>query len=265
MNIGKLPLSQLHTLVHADYIQQVCSPLKKLGINYFSLARIYKDKQIIRLANYNSWTTHMHVTDWYYSIDATKFYASDHVELNNFCGDTELNLAKNHGFEKGFMINVEYPDYIDRYFCCFELGKAHMQSQVLENLSLIYQFIAYFNEHTYSLISEIKRTQPVYVNAKSQIASVSDPAIEMFLKEVKLNKITLEINNQKIKLSRQQLRLLLLWQSGLTAKQIAKEMQLTYRTVQFYTQQLRTKFQVIGIAEPTALKLSSLLKILHKM
>lgn len=265
MYIEDLCLSKLHTLVHSSHIQKVCAPLLKLGINYFSMLRIYDDKRVIRLANQNAWTEYTHQENLYSRTNQLPLYPSHYVGVNQVVDENVLNIIKDYGSEQGFMINFRYEDYVDRYYFCFTLGQGFMQSIVLERLEVLYQFLAYFHEQTNPLILDIKKNQPVYVSDLSLPAHDDEvkmnALIDSFLDEVSLKHFSLNIKGQAITLSAQKIHLVQLWQRGLTAKRIAQETQLSYRTVQFYLQQLREDLKSVGIDDLFTLKLPPYLNI----
>lgn len=257
MYIEDLCLSKLHTLVHSSHVQKVCAPLLKLGINYFSMLRIYDDKKVIRLANQNAWTEYTHQENLYSRTNQLPLYPSHYVGVNQVVDENVLNIIKDYGSEQGFMINFRYEDYVDRYYFCFTLGQGFMQSMVLERLEVLYQFLAYFHEQTQTLILDIQKNQPVYVSdfPVADEGKNINALINSFLDEVSLKHLTLNIKGQAIKLTSQKIQLIQLWQQGLTAKKIAKETQLSYRTVQFYLQQLKEDVQAVGVDDLFDLKL----------
>jgi len=52
-------------LTSVNQIDQICAPLKILGINYFSFVRSFKDGSHIRLSNNAQWTEHYYARGFY--------------------------------------------------------------------------------------------------------------------------------------------------------------------------------------------------------
>lgn len=238
-------ISDKHLFLTASYeMKQLINPLKKYGINYFTYNKNYIDGSRIRL------TTHA---------DHLKaFLKNQYYRTGNIDGYPQLYLSqaalfstlKNQSLAAWLRndFNVDHGIYIIRksknYSEFFSFATHCNNHQIinfyLNNLDFLQNFCSYFKEQGKLLIAKAEKNKLIhnYNNNSIQTCQTAD-----------LNKISLATIAEKKIITPRQLDVIALLLKGYRAKEIAKKLHLSHRTVEEHMAFLKKRFNARNIVD----------------
>lgn len=247
-------------LVHANDIADICRPLHHLNITYFCHVRIDNNEKFSAIANNPQFAEH-YLKNKYYNAD---IHMDKDNSLGNMilwdaipkCGETEeLDVvAAAYNVRHTFTLIENNVDSRDYYHFSTHLDDWSINQIYLSNLDLLKKFIHYFKvtmRHSRQLSNAYQWQYGIDDDASG--FSIQDNYITEsanvrgeFLHSLSSNKpheneIVLLRNNSEelLTLAPQQSKCLLLLAKGLSCKEIALQLNLSYRTVEFYLRNLR--------------------------
>ena len=233
-------------LTSSILVKEICKPLEKIGINYFSFVRSFADGSHIRLSNNPAWTKH------YYD---RKFY---NVILKQV-PDNEGNLlwanidkyplfyeaSEYFDVDNGTVVILKIDDVTERYFFGSNRENRKVNDIYLYKFHLLQKFILYFKESAFPLIREAEKTKIIVPKDHNPINNAEDEnSINDFLNEIKVNKIYVRIKGQDFYVSRSEAKILSLMKFGYTAKEISYRTSLKQKTIEVYCDKLKSKFSL---------------------
>ena len=120
---------------------------------------------------------------------------------------------------------------------------------LLNEYYLIENFMAFFKDKGGDLIAvEDRRRLCPYRDGSALIlpktGELNNKTAQLFMDETRPAKFKLHIENRQVSLSRREMQCLTRFSRGASAKQIADDLGLTYRTVQFYLSLAKDKVGV---------------------
>jgi DNA-binding CsgD family transcriptional regulator len=233
-------------------IEFICAPLKKLGICGFIYMRHFPDGTFIDLSNQIDWTLFF-ISKYYAGA-----YVEDDIQDHMFLSDkislwvcNEHNKVwhdgiKHFGFGNGITITVKNKSY-DELFCFYaNKNNQSINEFYISNLDVLKKFCGYFREKTSGLIEEgykSKLITPVaYKNFNKNSVEVMRTNVQSFLNEIDseyAKQYSLAIN---AKLSCREISCIESMSQGLSAKETAKKLCISPRTVQTHIENARLKF-----------------------
>ena len=193
---------------------------------YMHYARIYHDSKATILVSDAKWH------DYYMS---HKFYLSaDNVTKENTClvkalpgHQQEAQDIIQFGLDNKFEITMEYKDYYETIGLAGKAGDESIINFYFNQLGIIKENILLFKEKATPLICEADKSENILQLALNQ-PEVNTPKINLFKKN-------------SFKLSKQEINCIRLLAYGRTAKQIAKQLRISHRTVEAYLENARNK------------------------
>jgi len=249
----------------AEDFSTICKPLKWLGITYF--AHVYiNDKQQYSATSNNPKYAELYVSNRYYDTD---IHTLNNDILGNYVLWDALALSEkainrrreasqvgvNHTFtiiEKGKYGNDFY------HFGCDDPNDFSINQVYLANLDLLKTFIEYYKD----TMKQSKELSGAYhykfdidINSEGFQLKNESELLKLFNNRIMfLHEISKQQSSKKILLNKneiyestpitpQQLNCLSLLASGKSAKEIAKILNLSPRTVDHYLQHLRTRLK----------------------
>lgn len=245
----------------ADAIADICRPLEKLNITYFSHVHINRNREFFALANNPLFGEH-YLKNKYYNADIHLANVSD---LGKYiiwdalpkCGETEKmdreSLA--FGIRHTFTIVDQNEKGSHFYHYATDLKGEGINQVYLSNLDLLKKFIIYFNEkvHKSKLLSVAYHDKfsldlkPIgfSMHENNELEDLKEKRIH-FNEQLNMNSMDLPkqviLNNDTLNplyLAPQQMRCLILLLSGKSSKEIGLKLGLSHRSVEHYIQNIR--------------------------
>lgn len=238
-------------LAMAKDIDDICKPLRQFGIHLCSYRKTFKDGSRINLSNNANW-----LEDYF----RLGLYKSSLFEADVECYSSgfsvwpqESNLPVFvHGrtyykSDNGITLILKDKDYCEYFIFGASPHNKYMMDFYINNLELIRNFIEYFHEQSHDLMKEATNnliTLHPTVKNPSQIQQVDKRIDSLTIKQLFPKKIHTNTNKPIVSLvefsprERSCINYLL---KGKTAKEIARHLSLSYRTIEYYLANIRDK------------------------
>ncbi len=230
-------------------VTEICQPLLQFTpISFFNLVRVYDNHARLSFSNNQDWLEHYYKQQYH---NESMFSNSPFCLENKFMTHTS------------FPDNIVIRDAIDNFDICygfvlidrqakhtdfFHFATSHKNSSVmnfyLNSIDMLEHFTFYFRDKAANLIKKCKPNVPVdTVSMFSEAKDLTDLTCERhkYLAATKLSKLQITLNNKVINLTRREIQTLWHYLQGKTAKEIAKAIYLSPRTVEYYLVRIKKK------------------------
>lgn len=247
------------SIIHAQEISSICSPLSKLNISYFAHARINNEKKFSALSCNPEFTEH-YLNKQYYTadihmVDEKKFgdfFVWDGIEFSGKSAQM-CQEAGEFGIHNPFTIIQRNKESLDYYHFANDSHNKQINQIYLANFDLLKLFISHFNE-SISHSRFLKNAHELTIDIDSiPQKTFEDSSIfydrEEFLKVLGIDKKDHVVKVGDISLSKRQAEILKLVHKGKTFKEIARILNLSPRTVGHYFETIKMKFNVYTRSE----------------
>ncbi len=228
----------------AQDVRQICEPLfSKLGITYMDYARFYrKDHSVLIICSDPAYVDFFLNHKIYKGGPVGKINEGFHL-WNEYIDKNFLGVVKNtFQHSHGLTVLKSFKDY-DEIVNFAALGyNERIYDFYLNHQEMINKFIRYFQEQATDIIELSKKHRFDFSNQvrESNISGESDyKELEKQL-FTKYNYVYLSDDNF-IKLSKREAECLIYLKQGFRSKEIAKILEISYRTVEAYCDTLRQK------------------------
>ena len=229
----------------SNEINNIIQPLAKyFDLDSFVFQKIYADGSEIRLTNQPQWAQHFYVNKLYQSsifeANAEDFKQQFTVWAHIPEHSPVLNEARKFGIDYGVTLANAATDGMEFYFLGTTSGKAGIMKKYLANLDLLEKFTLYFKQTASSLIDQAYRER-LLINKEIVLEHKQNP----------IDKDDFLLQLMQITMTSRELDCAKLLARGFTAKMIALQLNLSYRTVEEYINRLKEKSGQYSKAELT--------------
>lgn len=273
-------ISKHTALISTQDIIDICRPLNKFDISYFSHVHVDENGKFSGLSNNPLFSEH-YLRNRYYNADINmaeknmlgQFVLWDALDRN---GATEKmdKEAEEFGVKHTFTIIENNSKGSDFYHFSTHLNSSMINQVYLANLDLLKLFILYFKENMrqskplssiYNIkFSLDKNSEGFYIKSTSDISNNlfkrSEFIYDLSLKNsLSLSQVSAEANNINIdelksklfamNFSKRELECILLTMRGKSAKQVAYDLGISSRTVEEYLNNVKVKMNVFSKSE----------------
>lgn len=230
-------------------IDDICKPLRQFGIHLFSYRKTFNNGSRINVSNNANWLEDYFRLDLY----KTSLFES---EIDSYSSGfsvwpQESNLPVfAHGrnyyhSDNGITLILKDKDYCEYFMFGADLHNKQMINFYINNLELLKNFTEYFYEQSNDLIKKATKnliTLTPTVKKSNQAIQIcksidSSSIKELFPKKVHSNKPI----SQSVPLSPREMACVKYLLKGKTAKEIANFLHLSYRTIEYYLENIRGK------------------------
>ncbi len=251
--VNSITLPNNHiALSSQDDMDAILAPLKPFGVTTFSFMRKYPDNTQIYLSNCSGW-----VKDYYEQALFGQFINKspeyDKPLYMLFPVESPLpvfQLAKErYNSSNGITFVKPHDSHTDYYFFSGGVTSTHLLNFYLNNIDVLETFILYFHDRAERLISKSKKHKielPTFETIDAMMKSNSVIAESTLLKNafrtMRIRKYSFSSPEYKdIKLSARQLDCIIAYNAGLTAKETAQRLNISFRTVEKYFDNIKDK------------------------
>lgn len=224
-------------------VKQVCSPLfDNFKLSYFSYVQIYKERSQIILGSNASWIEHYIRNDCFNSDMAQTlegFNAGSYL-WKGLNGDNRFRIQReSFNIDNGIIIINEFSNF--REYINFATTRSDVRANnfFLNNMDVIDSFIHYFRNKADPLIREIKNECVIVPDDKRTIEICDDP--NLIYNIDKRNAFFKKIHENQKPMTKRETQCLLYLVQGMTAKQMAKKLHLSYRTIEEHIANIKSK------------------------
>lgn len=237
-------------IMFASQVAEICKPLSKVDIDFFSHVRTFEDGSISILCNRPDISIACAESQLYHNARYTKpprFYTSGYYIWNN---DNRTDkeeehsaLLRKHGISNGLTIIRREAEYCDFFHFASSPNNSHINNFYVNNLEAFGKFADFFLEKAHQLIriSERNRIKVAPEENDLEVLSKEEKANNDsgFMRVLTQN----GMNSGSINLSKRQKDCLYWLLKGKTAAETANILNLSQRTVESYINHIKIKFQ----------------------
>lgn len=251
----------------ADEIARIAGPLfRNTKFNYFSYFKEYKDKSRSLLSTNPDWTYFLYNQEY---VSITEFNPKPESEskgskdkTGNFLWEWLPNLLptdklRTEFFKKmrdsqQFNINsgISIIKKVKDDYEYFNFGTSESSSYIynfyFNNISILDRFIVFFKVNASDLL-DVSSTKKVIIPKSYEskiIEKKDDMDVTDFLSQTKIKKYPIEYRGYVSSISVRQLHCLIFVCQGLSSKEIATKLSISYRTVEKHLQLLKEDFDL---------------------
>jgi DNA-binding CsgD family transcriptional regulator len=253
-------IDDLPAIKHASDTQSICDHfLKQMGLNYFGYFRIYKNRKIAGLVTNPHWCQYFIESGYTYQ-NNKMLSAGIHLWENTY-NPAFLRVAKeSFNFVHGLYIVTEYKNYTESCVFAAPLSQKNIFEFYFNHIDLLKKFIQYFNQKANKLILKSEQQKiflPGQLNHDSnqEIQFSTENSILKAL-ENQLLAETQAIQGARFELSPREQQCLVMLAKGYSAKMIAREINISHRTIEYYIANLKKKMNCCSKNE--------LIKLFHR-
>ncbi len=240
-------------LTSGKYIAEICKPLNKLGITSFNYVRTYDDGSQINLTNIPAWLEYFYKNE-FYRIGAFERhpsqYESGYALWPHLSGQKIFFDARSYfNIDNGITLIEKQLDSCDFYYFGTTTNNSAIINFYLNNIDLLKRFILYFKDRANSIIKKASQNRIVLPNHFDQHESPNKKETytlesfkKEFLKETAIKNLRLTGDLEGELLTSKQLGCIIYLIEGKTAKEIAKILRISYRTVEGHINKLKIRF-----------------------
>ena len=234
-------------------IAAICKPLDKLGITSFNYVRTYDDGSQVNLANMPAWLEYFYENE-FYRIGAFERhpgqYESGYALWPQLSGQKVFYDARTYfNIDHGITIIEKQIDSCDFYYFGTMTNNPGIVNFYLNHIDLLKRFILYFQDRANLIIKKANESRIILPNHFDQHESPNNKEIYIpenfkkeFIKETTLKNLRLTGDLEGEILSHKQLACVIHLVEGKTAKEIAKILGLSYRTIEGHITKLKARF-----------------------
>lgn len=251
-----MDLKKHFSLTSSAFVSEICNELlANLGVTYFNYLKIYKDGSRDLLTNNPKWIEHFYKNALYHSsgaLDIEYFLPKGYFlwsELNN---DDPIYAQgrENFNIDNGLSFVVKQKDATILYIFASTRENHIINNFYARNIDLFKRFILYFNDKGSDLIKEAeknriilpdnqlvsnKKEKPLYFSEKNRID---------FFKKTEIERFFISEQDESVYLTKREAECVAYMLYGSTAKQTAKNLNISYRTVESYINQAKEKLKL---------------------
>jgi len=246
-------------LTFSATINEICEPLKKIGITYVTYLKNFEDGSHINLSNSAQWIEHYYKFKLY----ETSLFRS---KLNNynsryFFWPTDSHLAVfKHGrnyfdSDNGITVIENADTYNEYFFFSGSRKNKWLKNLYVNNLDVLENFIAYFKNKLQDIMGEAEKSR-IYIPKQLDQIILEDTEINtLYENELSELKQTLlrrgvitpaaqALNREIIPLlSKREMDIVTFLLNGQTAKETASKLFISSRTVEAHLNNIKEKLK----------------------
>lgn len=226
----------------ASEMQQICSFLfQKTNLTYFDYARNYYNEKSFILATDLDYVHYFVNHDCYNTTPPPLTTPGQYLWQGYINLDFLYDVKSDFNYDHGITIIRNHVEFEEIFNFASHSINRKILSLYLNRLEILEQFINCFLDKASALISDAYKKPIAVINASSfQQVSEFDFTLDL-LNEFTQNLKNLKVNNQIIKLTKRESECLNLLLKGYSSKRIARELDISYRTVEIYCDNIRKK------------------------
>lgn len=229
---------------------EICHPIFKSGVKVFAYFRFFNNGQYLYLCNKLDWL-HFCLENVHSNEGTSLGQEIGHVpEDNYYCflwpttkSDYLMSALYDFNIWNGLSIFKQREDSIELWGFATDRQTENIQNFYIENIEFLKDFTASFNLNAADLILPTRKNLAVYRDFKPQlhIDEYDRKKIAEFIRSTPINKRPLITSKGEVFLAKKELACLNLLASGRSAKQIAKTLKYSVRTIEKHLENIKHK------------------------
>lgn len=255
-----LQLKNHFSLASSADVDNICmSSLGSIGVSYFNYIKIYhNDSSRELLTNNADWIDHFYRNSLYKSVGAVDI---EHLLPKGYFLWSELNSSdpiysqgrESFNIDNGITFVIKRKDVTYLYIFASTRDNEQINNFYIRNIDLFKRFILYFKDKASDLIAKASENK-IYLPEKQIVSpgrlkrhSLSELDRKQFYEKTAVDKYYLINESDDVYLTRKQAECVAYLIEGATAKQCARALNISHRTVESYIDLIKEKvFKITG-------------------
>lgn len=247
------------SVVQCNDVKEICEPLfAKTCVRYFYHTRYYNDGTCYSLDSNTEWYKYFYSKDYYPTLDQLQKLPAIYYELfENYNSEGAAEARDQFKLDHFFAIYHVAPNYVDMFGMAADKDSRGVIDFYFKNLDILHQFIAYFKDRAQNLITaadkkENKLILPKFLNCSIQESSgfLTEDIIQPDKEELRHcllpKKCQVIFNNINSFISKRELECLYNLLQGKSAKESARILNLSHRTVETHLENIKARFGILN-------------------
>lgn len=229
----------------SEKIDLVGSPFfQNIGITHFGYIKIFNNGTMFRMANNKKWTREYFEREYYNDIIYNmKDVSKDKRRLLLLTGEPQgehfTSLCKNFDIWNALAIYEKFNEYGEFWF----FGTSRQNTEAIDfyinNLFILKKFISYFKDKFSEELKKINTKNMIFSNIEIlNIDNEEKKNVSNFFNEINANSYKI---SEELSISKKEFKCLALLVQGKTAKEIARLMGRSFRTIEFHLNNVKKK------------------------
>jgi len=238
MGISEI-IKQHTAYTSAHDVAEICHPLFSMcNLNYFDYAKIYHDGSLTTLLSNHDWFHHYFTHE--YPISSTITQTGIHLWEHYLPQECLKDMAEHFNFHNGITIFQQHDTFIE----FFDFGAPANNPTIIDyyfnHLDILNNFLFYFKDKAASLIKQADNNR-ITIPKKMHGEPIPQTSYKDFCELIQKKKIHLYCKNKNIVLTQREYEVLLQLTQGKTAKETAKKLNISHRTVEDHLTKIKNK------------------------
>lgn len=235
-------------------VNAICQePLNSIGVTYFNYIKIYEDGSRELLTNNAPWIDHFYINSLYKSVGVIDI---EYLLPKGYFLWSELNTTdvvyeqgrESFNIDNGLSFVIKHENATVLYIFASTRENHLINSFYARNIDLFKRFILYFHDKGSNLLNNAAKNR-IYLPEKQIIQDrelnknfLSEQQRKEFFEKTSMDRFYIP-NNLNLYLTKREAECAFHMLDGATAKEIAKILDLSFRTIETYIIKMREKFQ----------------------
>lgn len=245
--------SQLQQFIHftsGQNIIDICKPLEeRFNINYYLYVRDYKDGRRIWFTTNGKWTEYFYQHELYQvSAFENSFipYKPGYYLWSTLPGQKVFNIAREFNIDHGMTIVTDHQDYYEFFHFATTPENNAAVNFYMNHMDILQKFMGYFVDKAKDIIKKADKMivdvpHPTIVETAAQNTIELDYPVNDFLSSIDNGKYCLKNLTEEIHITKREADCLTWFLKGKTMEEIALLENISKRTVETYTDQIKRK------------------------
>ena len=241
----------------ADLITTISQPLFNYStITYFDFVRVYEDQRHICLTTSPEWNKEYYNNGFYigkrheyFSEEDISQYVMEDLEVPAACLRDIERLKMRKQFQHAHSLRIERVsnDYKDSYTFGTRLENFNINKYYLYNIEALNDFVDYFNIISTQIIAQAEKEKFSFPQIERELKILPNIKKEKglfpkeFFQQIRLNKMPLKVDGEVIYLTKKEIECLGGFIRGKSAKEIARNQDISDRTVEQHLLNIKQK------------------------
>jgi len=270
-----MELKNHFSLSSTNDVVEICKPLHDIGITYFNYIKIYhNDSSRALLTNNAAWIDHFYRYDLYKcvgAIDIEYLLPKGYFLWSELDGSDPVYGQGRDAFniDNGISFVIKRKTCTLLYIFASTRDNNYINNFYVRNVDLFQRFILYFNDKGSNLLKKSEKNK-IYLPEKQLITPdrinsirVDDQQKKQFYDKTKIRRFFLLNEESDVYLTKREAECSAYLIDGASAKQTAKAIGTSFRTIQGYIENIKEKYMGIT-GSPVMPTKSELISFLEK-
>lgn len=213
-----------------EEVREICQPLfSATNINFFDYVRFYKNNSFVGLVSDRYWIEHFFKSN--FTLGCTLKNKGVHL-WQSYRSQLLIKQAKeifNH--DHGISVFIQNKNYIEYFEFAAPIANKEVLSLYLNNFEIIERFCKFFAHESKPLIKKVME-KPIFINEERKGELIPESSVDQSYHDK---------NAIILKLSKRERECFDYFVSGKTAKETARFLGISYRTVEEYFANIKKK------------------------